>query len=173
MWRAVAALACAVVLAAQPAHALAAPANGMLAAISEQRVVTLNPDGSGLRTLWAPAAGGGEIAGLAWAPDGNRIALSYGGRIVVLDVPGARVVAVSTGLRDTDPAWSADGSRLGFRRVVSDTIQWAFTAAPDGSDPRREPLPAATAAVARAPSLTQWALVVPPAPLVSGLDLPL
>src|SRR4051812_29692640 len=175
MRRAIVAFACVVVLAAPPARAQTPPSNGMLAAVAEQRVVTLNPDGSGQRTLWTPPAGTGEIESVAWSPDGNRIALAVGGRIAVLDVGSGRVAAVTSpanGVRDVDPGWALDGSRVGFRRIAPGG-QWATTVAPDGSDLRRVLLPAGLAAFAWAPSLTQWALVVPPLLLVSGLDLPL
>src|SRR4051794_10409608 len=104
MRRAIRALACAAVLAAQPAPAFAAPLNGQLAAVVDERLVTVNPDGTGLRTLWSPP---GPISGLAWSPDGNRLALAYAGRIVVFDVAAGGGAAVTPGPRDLDPAWSA------------------------------------------------------------------
>src|SRR4051794_22852820 len=111
MRKAFLAIACAVLLAAPSAAA----SNGMLAAVADQRLITVNPDGSGLRTLWAP--GSGEIGGLAWAPDGNRLALSYNGQIVVWDVAAGRGTTIAAG---TDPAWAPGGIglRRGFTRVV-------------------------------------------------------
>jgi hypothetical protein len=58
------AFACVAVLAALPAAAHAQTLNGQLAAVVEGRLVTVNPDGSGLRTLWTPQ-GASEITGLA------------------------------------------------------------------------------------------------------------
>src|SRR3954452_17350112 len=106
MRRAFVAIACAVLLAALPAHALAGPAkNGMLAAVLDGRLVTVNPDGGGLRTLWTPAAGGGDVTGLAWSPDGNKLAFSYTGKLFVFDVPAGKGAAVTNpeGAQDFDP----------------------------------------------------------------------
>ena len=113
---AIVAFACAAVLAALPAPARAAPLNGQLAAVVDGRLVTVNADGTGLRTLWTPPAAG-EITGLAWSPDGNRLAFSYAGRIVVFDVVGrGAALPLTDGGRDTNPGWSADGRRIGFLR---------------------------------------------------------
>src|SRR3954451_10389709 len=141
MRRAFLVLACAALLAAPPGAARAGPANGMLAAVAGRRLVTVNADGSGLRTLWAP--NGGEISGLAWAPDGNRLAFSYAGQVVVYDVAAGRGAAVATG---TDPAWSVDGQRLGLRNGLA-----ALTVALDGSVLRTTALNPLTTAFAWAP----------------------
>src|SRR4051812_2339379 len=111
MWRAFLALVCAALLAAPPAAA----SNGMLAAVLDQRLVTVNADGSGLRTLWTPGAPG--LGGLPRSPAGNRLALSYNGKIVVWDLAGGRGTTITAG---TDPTWAAGGIglRRGLTRVV-------------------------------------------------------
>src|SRR4051812_50227007 len=78
---AVTVIACLVALATTvaPAHAAG---NGMLAAVADGKIVTLNPDGSGLRTVSTPPSAG-EPSGLAWSPDGNKLAFSHGGKNLV------------------------------------------------------------------------------------------
>src|SRR5690348_531184 len=105
-------IACLVAFAATVAPALAA-SNGMFAAVSDGKLVTLNADGSGLRTLWAPPAGGDAITALAWSPDGNKLALTYGDKLVVWDlVTNTGKTLPPDGNRDLNPTWSADGSQI-------------------------------------------------------------
>ena len=46
-------------------------------------------------------------------PDGNRLAFVTAGEISVLELATGRVVALTAGARDANPAWSADGTRSG------------------------------------------------------------
>src|SRR4051794_29743354 len=121
---AVTVIACLVALATTvaPAHAAG---NGMLAAVADGKIVTLNPDGSGLRTVWTPPSAG-ELTSLAWSPDGNKLAFSYGGKILVFDLANSTATAVTVppdGAADTNPAWRADGRRIAFRRVLANGAQ--------------------------------------------------
>ena len=117
MRRTIRSFACAVGLwAALCAPAVAAPANGQLAAVLDDRLVALNPDGSALRPL---AVTEPQITELAWAPDGNRLAIVHSGRISVLEFVTGRLVGVSAGPGDANPGWSADGTRIGFRRGLA------------------------------------------------------
>jgi Bacterial Ig domain/WD40-like Beta Propeller Repeat len=162
------AFACAVVLAARPAVAHAAPANGQLAAVVEGRLVTVNADGTGLRTLWTPPTAG-EITGLAWSPDGNRLALSFGGRIISFDVAAGRGLSLTDSGRDLHPGWSADGRRIGFLRGGTQTL--AVPA--EGGEITTLPfsLPLGVTTLAWAPNLTNFVIVVPPLLLLSETPL--
>jgi hypothetical protein len=154
MWRAFLAFACAVLLTAPSAAA----SNGMLAAVVDQRLITVNANGSGLRTLWAPGPG---IGGLAWSPDGNRLALSYNGQLVVWDVGAGRGMAIGAG---TDPTWSEGG--IGARRGLSRVVVGA-----DGRDLFSAPLDPLTTAFAWAPNLSDFAAVVGPLLIAPGVQL--
>ncbi len=106
-------IACLAALAAMGGRAFAA-GNGMLAAVaSDGRLVTINSDGSGLRTLWTPTA---PISALAWSPDGNRLALIAGGKLVVWDVVNGTSRLMGGDEVVSDPTWSEDGTKIGFRR---------------------------------------------------------
>ena len=77
------------VLMALAAPALARPPTGSSPRSPTASSSPLNPDGTGLRTLWTPPSG--EITGPAWSPDGNKLAFSYGGRITSSTSPTGAV----------------------------------------------------------------------------------
>lgn len=131
MRRAIVAFACAVLVAALPAPARAAD-NGQLAAVAGGRLVAVNADGSGLRTLWAPTS---DITGLTWSPDGNKLAFSYARKITVFDLEAKSVTSLTNPVgneRDVDPTWSASGQRIAFRRI-GELTQRRMRIALDGS----------------------------------------
>jgi hypothetical protein len=174
MRRALGALVCAATLfAALTTPAPAAPSNGQLAAVAGQQLVALNPDGSGLRTLWTPAAQGDQLSGPAWSPDGNRLAFVHAGRIMVLELGSGHAFAVTNppaGAYDANPGWSADGARVGFRRVGT-PLQEIMAVALDGSLSRPATIDFGTSELAWAPGLARRALVVGPLLVFEGLAL--
>lgn len=155
MRRAVLAVVCAVIFTALPAPALAA--NGQLAAVAEGKLVAVNPDGSGLRTLWRPA---GEITGLAWSPDGNKLVFSYLGKITIFDTLNKQDPLTSlpfaAGSQDLDPIWGHTGDRIGFRRV-SPLVQKRMRVGLRGDVVGSEDIDLLTTTFAFSPSLVKWA----------------
>lgn len=157
------AFACAVL-----AMALAAPAraaDGQLVAVAGGKLVAVNADGTGLRTLWSPT---GEITGLSFAPDGNSVALSYAGRITVFDLRDRTATSFlpPAGARDVEPTWSRDGTVIGFRRIT-DTEQRRVRVTLAGNEAALGIFAVTPAAFAYAPALDRWAYTLADALLVS------
>jgi Big-like domain-containing protein/WD40 repeat protein len=154
MIRSLGVAACAAALWAAPS---AYAANGELAAVARgtsDTLVTLNPDGSGLRALsTAPA---GALSRPVWSPSGDRIAFAAGDNVDVYDLPSGTVAAVAAG---SDPAWTPDGARIELRRGTA-----LLSVLPDGGDPVAlgATLPADTTAASFSPDGTKVAYVVPP-----------
>ena len=169
MRRAIRALACAVSLvAALCAPAVAVAANGQLAAVVDGRLVALNPDGSGLRTL--PVADAQQITELAWSPDGNRLAFVHGrARSGCSSFRLGGSLTVTTGGGDANPGWSADGTRIGFRRGL-----FVMRVGAAGGTPEQHGrgLPPGTTEIAWAPDLKAYVPVVGNLLALAGLDTP-
>lgn len=76
---------------------------------SEERIVTMNPDGSGIAYL-------GSGLDPSWSPDGTKIAFwrhdNPQGGIYIMNANGSSVRAVAP--HGYQPTWSPDGSRLAF-----------------------------------------------------------
>jgi hypothetical protein len=159
------ALACAVVATvALCAPAFGATTNGQLAAVADGRLVTLNPDGSGLREL--VVADVDRITELAFAPRGNRLAFIRGGELAVIDLAGgpARTLALDA----ANPAWSADGMTIAFRRGAA--VYRVPVAG--GSADLLSALPDGTSAVAWRADGRQFTPVVDGLLALAGLDQP-
>jgi hypothetical protein len=156
MRRAIRLFACLVGLSAMLcAPAVAAPANGQLAAVADGRLVALNPDGSGLRTL--PVSDPESITELAWSPGGNRLAFIRSGNIGVLELATGRVLSITSEGADSNIGWSSDGLQIGFRRRL-----FAMTVPAAGGDAQLFPLTlqAGTTQIAWKPNLQGLAMVV-------------
>src|SRR5262245_22376607 len=116
---AILAIACLVAFAALTTRAFAGPSNGMLAAVTaDNKVVTLNPDGSGVNPRFAFT---GTVSALAWSPDGNKLALIVDGKLVVGDVRTGKSMSLPNA-GDSAPTWSTDGASIGVRR--GNTAVW-------------------------------------------------
>jgi len=108
------------------------------AGAEETQLFVVSPDGEGLRSLTQRVNGG-----LAWSPDGQRLAVGLSGPSSLLSsgVPNIYTIGLNdespTRLTDVDawehaPAWSPDGSAVAF---VSnrDAQSGIFAVHPDGS----------------------------------------
>src|SRR4051812_48846589 len=165
MRRAIRVFACAVsLMTAWCAPAVAAPANGQLAAVVDGRLVSFNADGSGLRTL--PVADAAQITELAFSPGGNRLAFIRAGELSVLDLSTGRALTLATDA--ANPSWSLDGLTLAFRRGL---LVYRITAA-GGALAQEAGLPAGTSDIAWKPGAKEFTPVVLGLLGLLGLDLP-
>ncbi|MDA0164531.1 Ig-like domain-containing protein [Solirubrobacter ginsenosidimutans] len=171
MRRSFRALACAACLfAAWFVPASAQAANGQLAAVVDGRLMAFNADGSGLRMLPVPDAG--QITELAFSPGGNRLAFVKAGGIGVLELTTGRILGVTAGATDANPAWASDGGAIAFRRGV---LTYRVAPTPGAAlDPFLVDLLAGTTDIAWAPGLAAFAPVVAGLLVLPGvsLDLP-
>ena len=133
MSRVIGALCGAFVLLCAPARAAT---DGQLVAIARtpagDRLITLNPDGTGVRTVLS----GQRLASPGWSPDGNRIAVVDGHRVLVLDPISGQTRTVLDEPGAAGPTWAPDGTRLALLRGPD-----VLTIGIDGSDPRRIRVP--------------------------------
>jgi Tol biopolymer transport system component len=106
-------------------------------------IVVFNVNGTGRKVI---AIG----RSMAWSPDGRRIAYSYvpygelgvnASYIYVINVDGTGFAQLTAGdLRDDNPCWSPDGSRLYFvsdRHNPGEATLDTYVMNPDGTDIRR------------------------------------
>jgi eukaryotic-like serine/threonine-protein kinase len=85
-------------------------------------------------TVGAP----GVYAQPSFSPDGTRIAVTQGGDVWVLDVnSGTRTQMTATPDPEGSPVWSADGSRIAFRRTGA-SPGFVFTKSSTGDGPEEQ-----------------------------------
>jgi Tol biopolymer transport system component len=77
-----------------------------------------------------------------WAPDGTRLIVQRGGRLLMIDVVRRRFRHLTHGCErgfcfDLNPAWSPDGSRIAFARTEGPRSRSLFSIEPDGSGLKR------------------------------------
>src|SRR4051794_25192669 len=113
MSRVTGALCCAFALLCAPA---AAATDGQLVAIARtpagDRLIAFNPDGGGLRTLLS----GQRLSSPGWSPDGNRIAVVDGHRVLVLELATGATRTVLDEQGAAGPTWAPDGARVALLR---------------------------------------------------------
>jgi Tol biopolymer transport system component len=108
------------------------------AARKDLGVWIVHPDGSGLRRIGPADEEGGAV--YSWSPDGSRLAIVAGSRLLVASSAGRARRIAGPRLNSesyTPPLWSPDGTRLTFvaRTGLDPTQLWSVRA--DGSDARR------------------------------------
>ena len=98
------------------AHAAFPGANGVIAFVradpSAPGVYTVNPDGTGLKRIFA--APDPNVTEPTWSPDGSHVLFSVfsiagGGVVDVVDAAGGGLRTAAQGQQVRQPAWTADG----------------------------------------------------------------
>jgi TolB protein len=114
--------------------------NGRIAFVYQDDIYTVEPDGTDRRLL---VEGAGDMQGVAWSPDGTRLAYWSGRdssvwKLTVVDADGSDPKVVASGDASVPgidgswvPAWSPDGSKLAF---TASTVGGPQTACVGSSD---------------------------------------
>ena len=81
----------------------------------------MNADGSGQTRLARGGSAGAPSGGVAWSPDGRKIAFArwrdHGSDLFVVNVDGSGLRGLTQGAaQDAVPAWSPDGRQIAFSR---------------------------------------------------------
>jgi Tol biopolymer transport system component/PKD repeat protein len=85
-----------------------AVSNGKIACNMLGAIVSMNPDGTGIKTV----AGGSNPA---YSPDGTRIAFDKNGEIYVANADGSTPIDITNNpANDYSPIWSPDGKKIAF-----------------------------------------------------------
>jgi Tol biopolymer transport system component len=94
--------------------------------------------------------------GVAWSPDGARIAVSADRRVELVDLDGIVEASfdVDAGRHVTEPAWSPDGAWIVYidRTALADDDGALRAVRPDGTDDHRVAAPAHPGAIAVDPA---------------------
>ena len=119
-----------------------------IAYVQNLGVSVMKRDGEHLRDLYLYEPGSsvaGAVSWTAWSPDGTRLALAvensgsgdpyWARHIWVVEADGSNMVQLTSGPDwDNSPAWSPDGNRIVFQRVISHFSRQIVTIDVDGSN---------------------------------------
>lgn len=80
-------------------------------------VFVMKADGTGIQELQSFDFGPDppRPGGVAWSPDGSRLAFSLGGVLEVMNADGSNEQLLGNAVSGDEPAWSPDGSQVVFR----------------------------------------------------------
>jgi hypothetical protein len=88
-----------------------------IAFIHNGSLVTMEPDGAGMKTLFA-YGNPGDARAPAWSPDGSKLAFTMGGsrftRLYVVNADGSDLRALTPEGSLSTSTWSPDGQRIAF-----------------------------------------------------------
>lgn len=109
----------------------------LLATVLYMRLVLLDPENGGMRTLFTQFV----VRDPVWSPDGRRIAFigrpdnGVHDRVYVMNADGSGATPITTvtdSTSDKEVDWSPDGKRLAFTRLTGSASR-IFTMDPDGT----------------------------------------
>jgi hypothetical protein len=109
----------------------------LLATVLYMRLVLLDPENGGMRTLFTQFV----VRDPVWSPDGRRIAFigrpdnGVHDRVYVMNADGSGATPITTvtdSTSDKEVDWSPDGKRLAFTRLIGSASR-IFTMDPDGT----------------------------------------
>jgi Tol biopolymer transport system component len=95
----------------------------------QRQVMVFDRQGMKIKTLAEP----GLQSPLVISPDGKRVAAIRNGTIVIMDIATGAAVKATSGPGDTQPAFSADGSRIVFQSSRSGTGVGFYQTLSDGT----------------------------------------
>lgn len=91
----------------------------------------MNADGTNQTVLTTTSS----VAELSWSPDGEKLAFVDAGEIFTIKINGSDRTNLTRNMgRDSGPAWSPDGSRILFIRVLGDYAKLHTMNSADGND---------------------------------------
>ena len=98
---------------------------------SAATISVMNPDGTNAHPLatLAPGQTCVDPGGMAWSPDGARIAFAVNGMLALMNADGSDAHLLGTGITGNQPDWSPDSSRIVFHE---DSGLWEIGAAGSG-----------------------------------------
>lgn len=111
----------------------------LYAVTTDNKIVTMNPDGSGISTVIFDGNFGAGITGMDVSQDGAKLVLCYAPsgwlQIHTLNVDGTGLMELTpTGLASNEPRWSQDGAKIFYNRRLSGQDNDIYVMNDDGTN---------------------------------------